>query len=67
MLENKKKSRKTQKKIKNCECGLKDIATNFVFSDGKQDSNVMIIGEAPGAEEDKNRKTLRCWSSWQTS
>ena len=42
-----------KKEIKSCECGLKDIATNFVFSDGKQDSNVMVIGEAPGAEEDK--------------
>ena len=54
LLENKTKNlEKLKEKIKNCECGLKDIATNFVFSDGKQDSNIMIIGEAPGADEDR--------------
>ena len=54
LFKNKKNSLEVLKKeIKSCECGLKDIATNFVFSDGKQDSNVMVIGEAPGAEEDK--------------
>ena len=53
LVKNKKNSLEALKKeIKSCECGLKDIATNFVFSD-EQDSNVMVIGEAPGAEEDK--------------
>ena len=39
--------------IKNADCNLKDIATNLVFSDGKEKSDIMLIGEAPGADEDK--------------
>jgi uracil-DNA glycosylase len=34
-------------------CPLKETATNFVFSDGNPESAVMLIGEAPGAEEDR--------------
>jgi DNA polymerase len=34
-------------------CALKKIATNTVFGDGDPNSNVMFIGEAPGADEDK--------------
>ena len=37
--------------IKNCK--LKENASNLVFSDGNPDSKVMIIGEGPGANEDK--------------
>ena len=37
--------------IKNCQ--LKDSASNLVFSDGNPNSRVMIIGEGPGANEDK--------------
>ena len=37
--------------IKNCE--LKNSATNIVFSDGNPNSKIMIIGEGPGANEDK--------------
>ena len=37
--------------IKNC--SLKDGATNMVFSDGNPKSKIMLIGEAPGANEDK--------------
>ena len=37
-------------------CDLKDIATNLVFSDGNIDSEIMLIGEAPGAEEDRKGK-----------
>ena len=37
--------------IKNCE--LKKKATNIVFSDGNPNSKIMIIGEAPGANEDQ--------------
>ena len=40
-------------KILNLDCNLKDIATNVVLSDGNFDSEIMFIGEAPGAEEDK--------------
>jgi DNA polymerase len=34
-------------------CDLKKTATQLVFSDGNPKSKVMIIGEAPGAEEDR--------------
>jgi DNA polymerase len=34
-------------------CTLRDTATNLVFADGNPDSQVMIIGEAPGADEDR--------------
>ena len=37
--------------IKNCK--LKDNASNLVFSDGNPNSKIMIIGEGPGANEDK--------------
>ena len=38
------------------DCDLKDIATNFVFADGNQNSKIMILGEAPGAKEDLEGK-----------
>jgi DNA polymerase len=34
-------------------CDLKRGARNFVFADGDPDARVMIIGEAPGQEEDR--------------
>ncbi|MCY3878698.1 MAG: uracil-DNA glycosylase [Rhodobacteraceae bacterium] len=34
-------------------CGLKEKARNLVFSDGNPGARVMIVGEAPGAEEDR--------------
>ena len=34
-------------------CLLKDTASNTVFGDGPADSDIMIIGEAPGADEDR--------------
>lgn len=34
-------------------CALKKTATNFVFSDGNAGSRLMFIGEAPGADEDR--------------
>jgi uracil-DNA glycosylase len=34
-------------------CGLKRTATNTVFADGKPAAPVMIIGEGPGADEDR--------------
>jgi DNA polymerase len=37
-------------KIKNCE--LKENSTNIVFSDGNPNAKIMIIGEAPGVNED---------------
>lgn len=40
--------------IRNCE--LKKNATNLVFSDGNPYAQIMIIGEGPGANEDKEGK-----------
>ena len=37
--------------IKNCD--LKEKAKNLVFSDGNPKSKIMLIGEAPGANEDQ--------------
>tara|TARA_B100000282_G_C31694603_1_gene473202 strand:- start:122 stop:832 length:711 start_codon:yes stop_codon:yes gene_type:complete len=34
-------------------CNLKKNANNLVFSDGNPNSKIMLIGEAPGANEDK--------------
>ena len=39
------------KSIKNCE--LKNSANKIVFSDGNLNSKIMLIGEGPGAQEDK--------------
>jgi len=33
-------------------CNLKKMATNTVFGDGNHDSKILVIGEAPGNEED---------------
>lgn len=33
-------------------CALKETALNTVFSDGNPSSQVMLVGEAPGADED---------------
>lgn len=37
-------------------CGLKLRATQLVFADGNPDADIMLIGEAPGAEEDLQGK-----------
>jgi DNA polymerase len=34
-------------------CPLKQTATNLVFADGNPASGIMLIGEAPGADEDR--------------
>ncbi len=34
-------------------CGLKATATQLVFADGNPKAEIMIVGEAPGAEEDR--------------
>jgi DNA polymerase len=34
-------------------CGLKATAMNLVFADGNPEARVMMIGEAPGADEDR--------------
>ncbi|PID56812.1 MAG: uracil-DNA glycosylase [Ignavibacteriae bacterium] len=41
-------------RIDQCQkCNLGKTRTNFVFGSGNPNADVMIIGEAPGAEEDK--------------
>ena len=49
--DNLEKLKKSILKIKNC--NLKDGAKNIVFSDGNPKSKIMLIGEAPGANEDE--------------
>jgi DNA polymerase len=34
-------------------CALRDTATQLVFADGAEDARLIIVGEAPGAEEDR--------------
>ncbi|HEX5779926.1 MAG TPA: uracil-DNA glycosylase [Xanthobacteraceae bacterium] len=34
-------------------CALKTTAMNLVFADGNPEARVMLVGEAPGAEEDR--------------
>ncbi len=46
--------RKKINSIKNCD--LKKSATNLVLSDGNPFAKIMIIGEGPGANEDKEGK-----------
>ena len=43
--------KKSIQSIKNC--SLKENAKNMVFSDGNPRSKIMLIGEAPGANEDE--------------
>jgi uracil-DNA glycosylase len=49
--DNLEKLKKTISNIKNC--NLKATAKNMVFSDGNPKSKIMIIGEAPGSNEDE--------------
>ena len=49
--ENLERLKKLINNIRNC--SLKDSAKNMVFSDGNPKSKIMLIGEAPGANEDE--------------
>ncbi len=35
------------------DCALRDTATQLVFADGAADARLVIVGEAPGGEEDR--------------
>ena len=37
-------------------CDLKKTATQLVFGDGNPDADIMVIGEAPGGDEDRQGK-----------
>lgn len=42
-----------KRQIENCtRCPLHKTRTNFVFGDGNENAEIMLIGEAPGQEED---------------
>ena len=38
-------------------CNLKNKSKNLILGDGNIESPIMIVGEAPGAEEEKTKKT----------
>ena len=40
-------------------CNLKNNSKNLVLGDGKINSPIMIVGEAPGAEEEKTGMTFQ--------
>jgi DNA polymerase len=40
-------------------CNLKNNSKNLILGDGNCDSPIMIIGEAPGKEEEKTNKTFQ--------
>ena len=40
-------------------CNLKDNSRNLILGDGNVNSPIMIVGEAPGDEEEKNGKTFQ--------
>ena len=40
-------------------CNLKDNSQNLVLGDGNINSPIMLIGEAPGIEEDKSSRTFK--------
>ena len=51
---------KLKKQINSIEnCNLKDNSQNLILGDGNINSSIMLIGEAPGAEEDKTHTTFK--------
>ena len=49
-----------KKKINSIEnCNFKDNSQNLVLGDGNINSPIMIVGEAPGIEEDKSNTTFK--------
>lgn len=46
---------KLEQKAQKCQaCGLADTRLNVVFGGGSSEARIMLIGEAPGKEEDKS-------------
>ena len=51
---------KLKKQINSIEnCNLKDNSQNVILGKGNINSSIMLIGEAPGAEEDKTNTTFK--------
>lgn len=42
-----------QKEMQNVEISIKNCATNMVFGVGNEHAKILLLGEAPGAEEDR--------------
>ena len=55
-----------EESIKGCtKCKLCKTRQNIVFGVGNKDAKIMFIGEGPGADEDRIRRTF-CWKSRKT-
>ena len=52
-----------EQSIVNCnKCKLYKTRQNIVFGVGNKKAKIMFIGEGPGADEDRLRRTI-CWKS----
>lgn len=52
-----------EEEIKGCQrCKLYKTRQNIVFGVGNKNAKLMFIGEGPGADEDRLRRTI-CWQS----
>ncbi len=48
-----------EKSIENCQkCKLHNGRKNIVFGTGNKNADIMFIGEGPGADEDRLRRTI---------
>lgn len=55
-----------EESIKGCnKCKLYQNRQNIVFGTGNKNAKIMFIGEGPGADEDRLRRTF-CWTSRKT-
>lgn len=56
-----------EKSIENCnQCKLAKTRQNIVFGVGNKQAKIMLIGEGPGADEDKMRRAI-CRKSWKVN
>lgn len=52
-----------EESIKSCnKCKLYSTRQNIVFGTGNKNAKLMFIGEGPGGDEDRLRRTI-CWKS----
>ena len=56
-IEHIKELKKTINSIQNC--NLKNNSKNLILGDGNINSQIMIVGEAPGIKEEENNKTFQ--------
>lgn len=56
---------KLEESINNCnKCKLCKTRQNIVFGVGNKNAKIMFIGEGPGADEDRLRRTI-CRKGWK--